>query len=371
MNDISRKLRELCPSLTTLAAINRSNEKNYPELLEVMRCHSRSNAYLVQIFKAPLESPCGCVACQKGLWADFVMDPNLAASLPHDWQVPLPTPLPVDVGDSIHYMALEEARLHPFSDNHQPSIEQRATTKRKTTAKQLVAAHPRAIEIHGQDVANKLVHRHLARAVVRCADCGKPRVIYSASAPNRMVPPTIDDRVPTHEEVEECRIMAKQVLQDCCLSPTFLCGAPVLGPDHPMASVFQTQSTLSCSDPIEPFFYTCSGIARSNLNNRLCAICADQEGDIDDELKALFRTVLLVCTTCVSKGALIPVRYAARNAEARARQNMAERNERANSETSLDPTPSNQPQLAQPQPRAFGRGRGRGLGRGRGMRQNT
>ena len=352
---ISCKLREICPAVTRLATINRSNVGSYPELLEVMQCHARTSAYLVQLFKAPLEAPCGCMACRKGLWSPYIIDKRLARSLPHEWQVPLPIPLSSRVDDAMHYMQFEEARLQPLSDEHQPSLQQRKT-KAARPRKQV---HPRAEEIYGQDTNNKLINRQLARGVVRCADCMKPRVIYSATAPSRMVPPVVDDRVPTPAEVEACQNLAKQLLEDCCQSTTFVCGGHVLDPDHPLADVFQTQSTFTCSHPIEPSYYTCSAGLRSNFSNQLCAICADREGVVDDELKALFRTVLPMCTTCASNGFLFQVRYLIRNGAARAARAaiMAERQQGQASETAPND-----------QPRTSNIGRGRGTRRGRGSR---
>jgi hypothetical protein len=60
--------------------------------------------------------------------------------------------------------------------------------------------HPRAQNISGQDYGNKTIKRNTARGFVKCGDCSKPRVIYSDTAPSRMVPPNVDGRVSTTEE---------------------------------------------------------------------------------------------------------------------------------------------------------------------------
>ena len=249
-----------------------------------------------------------------------MLNEELVASLPHLWQVPLPIPLPCPHGEPEHYMPLDMARHVEYTDSYQPSLITKRARRNNTRnplesrvgrpRKQL---HPRAQEIIAQPT-NDLVKRHLVRGMVQCKDCCKPRVVYSLTAPSRMVPPTIDGRVPTPEEVDACQVMAKQVLQDACSSSVYVCGANVLDEDNLFAKVFVTQNSLTCADHVEPFFYTATNSARQQLSSKLCCFCALQDAPVDDELAKLFRTVLPVCDQCVSEGALIPVRCAQRNA---------------------------------------------------------
>ena len=90
---MSEELRRICPTFLNLSEINRSNISKYRELYDVMRCHSRNNAYLVQYFKQPSVTHCNCPACRLGLWSPFTLDTELAGSLPHAWQVVVPTML--------------------------------------------------------------------------------------------------------------------------------------------------------------------------------------------------------------------------------------------------------------------------------------
>ncbi len=75
--------------------------------------------------------------------------------------------------------------------------------------------------------------------MVSCNDCMKPRLLYSTTSPSRTVPPVVDGVVPTPQQVADCQRMAKDVLQDAMQSTSYVCGAPVLDPDHPLHSVFQ------------------------------------------------------------------------------------------------------------------------------------
>jgi hypothetical protein len=118
LGDISAELRKIRPSVEELASINRGNINKYPELIGVIKCHSRSGDYLVHFFKQPSEAPCNCVACRAGLWSPFMLNQELDGSLPYALQVPLPIPLPDDVGEPQVYMPLELARLQEFTTRH-------------------------------------------------------------------------------------------------------------------------------------------------------------------------------------------------------------------------------------------------------------
>ena len=52
--------------------------------------------------------------------------------------------------------------------------------------------------------------------------------------------------------------MGKHVLDDVVGNRSYVCGAPVIDPDHPFHSVFVSMpsNSRSCSDRIEPLFYT-------------------------------------------------------------------------------------------------------------------
>ena len=147
LKDITAEWKKINPYVEDLASINRGNMNKYPELVYVVKCHSRSGDYLVQIFKQPLEAPCNCLACCLGLWAPFILNPELAGSLPHAWQVTLPIPLPVDVGEPQVYMPLESllARVQEFTTRHHPSLISRSQRRTFTATRAgEKPPHPRA-----------------------------------------------------------------------------------------------------------------------------------------------------------------------------------------------------------------------------------
>jgi len=87
---ISTELRKICSSVPKMSSVNRSCIGRYHELEYVMMCHSRSSPYFVQYYKQPLVAPCNCPACRLGVWSPYVINEELAGSLPHSWQVIVP-----------------------------------------------------------------------------------------------------------------------------------------------------------------------------------------------------------------------------------------------------------------------------------------
>ena len=147
---MSAILRKISPSLGSLSDVNRSSYHKYPELQMVMLQHTRSSPYLVQFFKQPLQAPCACVICRDGLWSPFKLTAELAADLPHSWQVPLPIPIPVEAGQPMHYiMSLHEAMQHTFTEEHQPSLidKNESRTKRRARPAQTACQHHPVLKI--------------------------------------------------------------------------------------------------------------------------------------------------------------------------------------------------------------------------------
>jgi hypothetical protein len=218
-------------------------------------------------------------------------------------------------------MPLEEAKLKELTQEHQPSLiasSQRIVNSAASKQNDKLP-HPRAQHVSSQDVRNKTITRQFARGFVKCGDCAKPRVIYSETAPRRMVPSIVDGRIPTFEEETACQALAEETLKEACTSLTFVCGAMLYDTGHPFKDVFITQPTLACADHVEPFFYSLGARARCGLSDKLCCFCAEGEADgPDEELQKMFTTVLPVCSACLSKGAKIPVRHAIRNSSQRA-----------------------------------------------------
>ncbi len=96
--------------------------------------------------------------------------------------------------------------------------------------------------------------RATARGFVNCGDCAKPRVIYSDTAPRRMVPPIVDGMTPILEEETACQALVEETFKEACTSFRFVCGAMLYDNGHSFKNAFVTQSTLTRWDLVEPFF---------------------------------------------------------------------------------------------------------------------
>ena len=75
-----------------------------------------------QLFKIPLEAPCDCMACRKGLFSPLVMPFQAYQEMS---ALPLPTPqqqASTGTVRDLHYITLEQAMTRPFTAEHQPSL---------------------------------------------------------------------------------------------------------------------------------------------------------------------------------------------------------------------------------------------------------
>ena len=79
----------------------------------------------------------------------------------------------------------------------------------------------------------------------------------------------------------------------------YTCGAPLLPPNHPLIHTVMLRGNLTCASPIElPFYGTSADVGRKDL----CAHCGIEGGEIDNELKKCFKTVLPICVQCKAMG---------------------------------------------------------------------
>ena len=110
---------------------------------------------------------------------------------------------------------------------------------------------------------------------VDCAECGKPRVIYSQNKLSERQQITILTGL--HEE--------------------YTCVGHVLPPDNPMHKSVEVKLTINCGDPIELAYYS-SKIGREDV----CCYCGGTGATQSNALKEKFKTVLPVCAACIKNG---------------------------------------------------------------------
>jgi hypothetical protein len=118
-------LQRFEPYIKKLKVTRKKALAKHPELLKVLKNHTRARDYMIQIVKNPLCTPhmvCACKACELGLFQPLRM-PIIAYHEIHNTLFPLPIPQarPRDDSGILHYMPLEKSLAMPFTDEHQRS----------------------------------------------------------------------------------------------------------------------------------------------------------------------------------------------------------------------------------------------------------
>ena len=125
-------LRKISPLVGDHLKIDFSNIKKHPELHKVMDNHTRGSAYFHQFFKKPLVAPCDCIPCKQGMSSSLIMPIEAYEELHSKLTMPLPIPKPtIDGVNDFHYISFEEAVTHPFTAEHQPSLQNWRQTNNK------------------------------------------------------------------------------------------------------------------------------------------------------------------------------------------------------------------------------------------------
>jgi len=140
ISEIASVLTILCsisPLIGQNLKIDSSNIKKCPEIRKVLDNHTRGRSYFRQFFKRPLVAPCECIPCRKGMPAPMIMPLEAYAELHNNLAMSLPiTKTSSGAAGTrvhLHYMSFEEAMTHPFTDEHQPSIQSRRHNNNNNT----------------------------------------------------------------------------------------------------------------------------------------------------------------------------------------------------------------------------------------------
>jgi hypothetical protein len=310
-------LRKISPSIGESLKIDASTIKNHPEIQKVLDNHTRGSAYFRQFFKRPLVAGCDCIPCKEGMFSPMIMPNDAYEELCHTYAMPLPIPKPGDTisRTDMHYMSFEEAVKEAFTDIHQPSLRGRRRANNSSTVGQ-VAIGDRELRSSESD-QHKITQGKFIRGIVTCKDCAKPRCLYSITSPNRMKPlPANGGSEPTAEAIRLCRQFAMQKLEEAQDHDLYVCGMQPFDADDMMHGVIVARDGLECLQPIEFEYYSNPKMVASWFNPNMCAYCAGSSGAggvVDAELSIEWKSVLPVCPTCRTDGALPPVRSRRRN----------------------------------------------------------
>ena len=256
-----------------------------------------------------------------GMFSCLVMPHDAYVELVNNFAMPLPIPMPQDVaGSDLHYMSFEEAVKHPFSDEHQPSLQSRRRDNNVVVGDVVLGSRESR---SSETEQSQLTQGKFVRGVVTCRDCMKPRCLYSSTSPCRMKPASINgEPEPTSQAIRLCREYAMEKLAEAQVNALFVCGMQPFDGDDLMYGVIVTRDGLECHHAME-FEYYHVKIVASWFHANLCAYCAGSSGSdgvIDEDLTREWKSVLPVCPTCRADGALPLARTRRRNGAANERR---------------------------------------------------
>jgi hypothetical protein len=333
------KAPPISPSLKHIK-LDKKQAEQFPELQQVLKCHSQSTDYMIQLFKKAVVKNCTCKACTPG-----IMKLARMSRAVYDKVMELPMPMPIlkpagllDKPEDLQYLSFADAHKLPFTNKYQPSLEvialRLAVAQKKKANDRAIRGSRFASSINVTKLKNKASFKigiaSKVRGVVQCNNCSKPRCIYSLSALSHMRPPppplnpdnatTLEAPPVTPEEVRQYMAMARGKLQDALESPIYICGMAPLDLDDPCYEIFLCGTTLDCDKHVESKFYV-SKVQPTRLE--LCCYCAGEFNspiELNTSLKAHdgpYSVVLPICKACLDNGYSIIVRAARQNANAK------------------------------------------------------
>ena len=113
-----------------------------------------------------------------GMFTHISMPLEAYDELHNVFAMPLPLPKPPSATGivDLHYMPFDDAILHPFTDEHQASLQNRRRVNNSVIGG--VALGNRETRSAPKSDQNKLTQGRSVRGVATCKDCMKPRCIY-------------------------------------------------------------------------------------------------------------------------------------------------------------------------------------------------
>lgn len=262
---MKRHLRELFPDmdLTKLQKTHTRKIKSYQDWLDR---HCKSTQYVFQIKKCDNVS---CCIPPRNPQPSWLPDPQLDAT-----------------GE--HYLPYSEVRGKETTEKDRPTLKLLKKKKPQVPAEEpaegvdcstVLTNTCKNVDVLGyiEEPQSKpsLCTVQNARSIVECIECRKPRVVYS-----------------------KYRLTERQQYSIVCdLSELeYTCGSPILPPSNPLYKPVMARSTITCESPVELSYYR-SGLGHADL----CSYCCG-EGEVNQELLQKFKTVLLICESCILLG---------------------------------------------------------------------
>jgi hypothetical protein len=197
-----------------------------------------------------------------------------------NFAMPLPIPKPSSIAGKpdLHYMSFEEAVELPFSNEYQPSLQNRRRNTHVVNGEVAIGGREMRTPTES-DQLNKITQGKYIRGVVACKDCTKPRCIYSFTSPSRMKPHSTEGTVePNAVAILLCREYVVQQFEAAENNAVYVCGMQPFDADDIMHGVIVTREGLECHHPVEYMNYGNPKLTASWFDASLCAYCAGSSG---------------------------------------------------------------------------------------------
>ena len=278
---MKRHLRELFPGLDLSKLLKSTTRKNI-HYQEWIRRHCKETQYAFQIRKCDDRSCC------------------LEPRLPAEQLFWLPDPVEDDSNEG-HYKAYSVVKGVATTEADRPSLKFGVKKNLKAAQKETQApGTPQVVRAESENDADKrdqvreedpvtfadvpdfdptICSAQNARSFVVCIECEKPRVVYSR-----------------HRLTDRQQMSITLAISD---DYEYTCGSVLLPPSSPHYKTIMCRLGICCETPIQLPYYA-SGLGKSDL----CCYCASEDGEVEQELKRKYKTVLPLCVTCKKNGKL-------------------------------------------------------------------
>ena len=212
----------------------------------------------------------------------------LEPSLPAEQLFWLPDPI-VDENNEGHYKPYSVVKAEETTEADRPSLKLGAKKNLKPVPAQETQALVRLDSQTDGDERDQVTFANVpsfdpticsaqnARSIVVYIECEKPRVVYSRH------------RLTDRQQMSLCLAASDDF--------EYTCGSVLLPPSNPHYKTITCRPGICCETPIQLVYYA-SGLGKSDL----CCFCACDDGQVDQELKRKYKTVLPLCETCRKNG---------------------------------------------------------------------
>lgn len=308
--DLLKHLENISPTFDYQKNANKKDLKQHPDIVEYLKKHTVSGAYVWQWFAEPAALRLHVVPLGESVVADEVevLLPDSPSMLPGSPSPPpgsssiLPLPAPVPVSALPQHIAQSDGRQDPGKlyatysplQAYAPDYSHVPTSKIRFGKTDTNAGK------------HSLALKHV-RGTVRCGECHKFRAFYSKLAWIKLKL----GKEPASEA--EQHKAAEHAIERACEDSDWVCGAQLFPPSHVFHQIVYTALEMHCTSPMEAVLYRLSASIQKHaqFDVSLCGSCGvvpvdthEQEEQTDEEdINERTELLLPMCGGCAEAGA--------------------------------------------------------------------